>query len=560
MFAYSSHSTNSFNQLHHMKHYYSSLLLFFAGFMLASASGGVQKRSLGINAQTKIAKIDNVIKGLPAKAPTAPAATAADEEWTLVGTGKYTDDIMTNTGVNSATWDVEIYESVSTPGFYRVENPYGNGNCPYFDAPFECCDFLLHAEDPENVWMEYVELKNIDFGLTAPDVYCPAYTGDYVGYYVGAGFFDVETAIAMGMCTGKMLGGNITFEPESLILDFPLFEDEGFTVAANVEGLFCVSLPGASDFKFSIESTDICTTDNLSIAYNAGADIQEVKYDIFPGMLSFEGTDDDLFISVKNEGQVAKGGSVTVAPQFGINTVAFVAISSEDEIVGKQIFYCFGQQENAEEWTSIGKAEYSEDLLSSIYPDDLNNVIYEVDIEESVTTPGRYRLIDLYGPAYPYYQDLVNDDNILIHDHHHYVVVDATNPEMVYIEAAPMGTEFGYGQTMLFSEGWFFMQQGADLTDPEVLEGFGKLEDGKITFLGGAIFMYMPQFGMPRGNINHKFYIKLPASGSIASVKTDSDEQAPVYYNLSGIKVSSTTTPGIYFKVTGNKTEKLIVK
>lgn len=97
---------------------------------------------------------------------TAPASGSSDqEEWTLVGTGSYTDDILTNSGVESATWDVEIYESTSTPGVYRVANPFGNGNCPTFPDPFECCDFLLHAENPDAVWMEFVEMKNVDFGI-----------------------------------------------------------------------------------------------------------------------------------------------------------------------------------------------------------------------------------------------------------------------------------------------------------------------------------------------------------------------------------------------------------
>lgn len=101
-------------------------------------------------------------------------ADEAEQQWKLLGTGKYTDDIMTSAEMESRTWEVEIYESETTPGFYRVENPYGNGKCPYFEKTFECCDFLLHAENPDAVWMEYVELKSIDFGLT-DDEYCPAY-------------------------------------------------------------------------------------------------------------------------------------------------------------------------------------------------------------------------------------------------------------------------------------------------------------------------------------------------------------------------------------------------
>ena len=434
-------------------------------------------------------------------------ADEAEQQWKLLGTGKYTDDIMTSAEMESRTWEVEIYESETTPGFYRVENPYGNGKCPYFEKTFECCDFLLHAENPDAVWMEYVELKGIDFGLT-DDEYCPAYISDYAGYYVAAGWFEPDVAIGMGMASGKFLGGNITFKAESLFLDFPLFGEEGIQIPANLSGLFCVSLPGASDYSFSVERGDICTDNTLSFAYKAGADVGEVKYGLYPGMLSFESKDEELFEKVAAEGVAATDGAVTVAPEYGINTLAVVAMTKEGDVIAKEIIYCFGQQENADEWKNIGKAEYSEDILASIWPDEVTNVVYEVDIQESTNTPGRYRLIDPYGPAYPHYQNLVNDDNIPEgHNHHHYMVVDASDPEKVFIEASPLGADFGYGQVILFSEGWFSMQAGANLNDPEVLEGFGKIENGKITFLGGAINLYMPAFGMPKGNIKHKFYI-----------------------------------------------------
>ena len=306
----------------------------------------------------------------------------------------------------------------------------------------------------------------------------------------------------------------------SLFLDFPLFGEEGIQMPANLSGLFCVSLPGASDYSFSVERGDICTDNTLSFAYKAGADVGEVKYGLYPGMFSFESKD----------------------------------------VIAKEIIYCFGQQENADEWKNIGKAEYSEDILASIWPDEVTNVVYEVDIQESAKTPGRYRLIDPYGPAYPHYQNLVNDDNIPEgHNHHHYVVVDASDPEKVFIEASPLGADFGYGQVILFSEGWFSMQTGANLNDPEVLEGFGKIENGKITFLGGAINLYMPAFGMPKGNIKHKFYIQIPDTGSVDGVVADNEGET-VYYNVSGMPVANPDVSGVYVKVKGGKAEKVYVK
>lgn len=532
-----------------------TLFLLLAGGATALALPA-QKMSLDISKQKTVNLETNI--NTVKKAPATPAAVDA-AEWNLLGTGSYTDDILTNTGLDSETWEVQIYENATTPGYYLVENPYGNGKCPYFEAPFESCDFLLHAENPDAVWMEYVELKNIDFGLT-DGTYCPGYTGDMAGYYIGEGFFDAETAIAMGMCGGKMLGGSITFEPQSLLLDFPLFGEDGLTLAANCSGLFRVALPGAADYSLSVECKENCTENDLMFSYKAGADVAEVHYDMFKGMLSFEGTDTELLATVKENGKVATDGAVTVTPESGINTVVVVAMSDEGAIVGSEVFYCYGQHEEADEWTTIGNAEYSEDVLASISPSEVSNTVYFVEIQESKTTPGRYRLVDLYGPSYTYYSDLVEDDNIMDHTHHHYAVVDATNPEMVYIEASPLGADFGFGPVSLFSEGWLSMQLGADITDPAVLDGFGTLKDGKITFLGGALFLYMPDFGMPRGNINHKFYIKLPVTDTVDNVSVAGTE-APVYYSMAGVRLSGVpTVAGVYVKVAAGNAEKVYVK
>ena len=491
---------------------------------------------------------------------TAPASGSPDqEEWTLVGTGSYTDDILTNSGVESATWDVDIYESASTPGFYRVANPFGNGNCPTFPDPFECCDFLLHAENPDAVWMEFVEMKNVDFGIMDGE-YCPAFIGDMAGYYIDAGYFDAETAIAMGMAGGSMAGGCITFGKEELIMDFPYYPD-GLTFAANLSGLFRVALPGAKDLTFRLEYDDICTDGTLSFGYSAGADIEEIRYAVYPGLHSFMTSDDALFDNVCSDGTIASGGLVSIEPEYGVNTVAAVALA-EGRIVGKDLFYCYGQQENASEWTDIGQAEYSEDVLASIYPEDLSHVVYKVDVQQNNANPGRYRLVNTYGPSYPFYDMLADEDNILTgHSHNHYLVIDASDPDRVFIEAAPLGMHFGYGQSSIFSEGWLSMQLGADLDNPDVIEGFGTLADNKITFLGGAIFVYMPEFGMPRGNIYHKFYIMLPDNSSVSSVGADSSAPAE-YYTLDGVRLGSLSpcAPGAYIRRCGDRTEKILIR
>lgn len=98
---------------YHMKKLYSLFLLLFAGVVMASATGAVK---LSLNPDM----LNKAVIGadrFASKVQKAPAARAdgdaadepADEQWTLLGTGRFTDDIMSAlTPLESQTWDVEI--------------------------------------------------------------------------------------------------------------------------------------------------------------------------------------------------------------------------------------------------------------------------------------------------------------------------------------------------------------------------------------------------------------------------------------------------------------------
>ncbi len=70
---------------------------------------------------------------------------------------------------------------------------------------------------------------------------------------------------------------------------------------------------------------------------------------------------------------------------------------------------------------------------------------------------------------------------------------------------------------------------------------------------------------LPNGAVtgNYRYCIdkfKVTGSGSSAVVELEADENAPeVYYNLQGVKVAEPAN-GLYIRVKGNKTEKVVVK
>ena len=88
-------------------------------------------------------------------------AREKQDGWKQLGTGTFCDDMFSALDESFlATWDVEIEESETTPGYYRLVNPFGNGNCPYFGDKnnFKANDLYIHAEDPEHVWMEWQDM------------------------------------------------------------------------------------------------------------------------------------------------------------------------------------------------------------------------------------------------------------------------------------------------------------------------------------------------------------------------------------------------------------------
>lgn len=54
-----------------------------------------------------------------------------------------------------STWDVEIEESETNPGLYRLINPFGNS--PYFENSFTANDLYIDTTDP----VEYFNLQTL---------------------------------------------------------------------------------------------------------------------------------------------------------------------------------------------------------------------------------------------------------------------------------------------------------------------------------------------------------------------------------------------------------------
>ena len=153
------------------------------------------------------------------------------------------------------------------------------------------------------------------------------------------------------------------------------------------------------------------------------------------------------------------------------------------------------------QWKSLGMAAYTEDLITTFFK--VENVTYDVEVQENVETPGIYRLVNAYGAAYPY-----NAEGDYDASKDYYIVIDARNPEQVSIDLSYTGMNWGYGEFFVWSMAQYAMANGG--TEEDALPYWGKLENGVITFPGSALISGMGEDYMNYGNKNGKFAVVLP--------------------------------------------------
>lgn len=121
--------------------------------------------------------------------------------WQSLGTGYYTDDAVITLFFNVAppTYEVEILENTTTPGIYRLVDPYSDAVYPYTADQLKktlapAGMYLeVNAEDPEAVYIERQDL-GMDWG------YGPMSLETAGPYYVNRGnsFEDVKAAGRFG--------------------------------------------------------------------------------------------------------------------------------------------------------------------------------------------------------------------------------------------------------------------------------------------------------------------------------------------------------------------------
>lgn len=490
----------------------------------------------------------------------ATAMPAHADEWESLGKGRMTDFILTAFSLHPTTFDVEIEKSTTEEGVYRIANPYANFVNPdpseYRYNPAAATPMVIRMVDDKKFYFEmfntgYTYKGEEIWGISEAEYYTEDFHGAVLEVMPGVyGDFDGETF---------SYPATFTFNGEE---SYCLSMGWGFfDYPCNIDGEFLIILPGAKDYTCTVSVAAPCTADNhFSFDLDYTADPAEVRYAVVPGVYR---VNDPAFDTAMETAQPTTLHHLDLDlsdKEDGMYTIFLATLDPEGKVRLRDAAYFDVCHDDAQAWKPIGKCSYTDDILASAYSDMLNATTYDVEVEESVTTPGLYRIVDPYGPAYPN----AGLNRMECKDHIHHIVIDATDPERVFILPTPLGFEIDYGSIHLSSVAWENLAAGMSRKEIDNLNVWGKLDktDGAITFPVKALKTteFADKGKWYGSNNSGSFRLGLPGSTAITGISTDSTDDPAVYYDLYGRRVSEPAPGRILVRRQGTRTEKVIIR
>lgn len=529
-----------------MKKFYTLILA--AAALSASANVGFSHsvQPFAIKGEKVVAKEGLTISAAPTDTPRKAEST---DEWTSLGMGTYTEDLLSIFGsvFSGQSWAVEIQESTTTPGYYRLVNPYGNGNCPFSDYFVSCAgnDLYIHTEN-DVVYMEWQDL-----GVVLDTDDGTIYAADMVGFYLNGGN-SLAVILNAGFTGGTFSEGNITFEASNMVATAANLDGAYY---ANTSGAFLVALPGAKDYSISVTG-EPCVKDNyFSFEIAKGADVAAVKVGLTSG--DYHGSSSFISYCATN-GTDFTSSTVTVdgsSLPAGRYTVGAAALDAEGNEVGGATAYFYVILDETENWKSLGTTKFPEVFVSAIYSS-ISAEDIDVEIQENIATPGLYRLVNPYANW-----SLIS--SVYYHsDHNHYITINATNASQVYIQDSPIGISMGDGYAAIKGYAELYLDYGYAADDASVTPYFGTLADNVLSFPEDCVLFCETGYsgGAWKYYGNVAFTIAIPEQDGIDAVALD-DADAPVeYFNLQGIRISEPVAGSVVIRRQGSKVEKVLVK
>lgn len=256
-----------------------------------------------------------------------------------------------------------------------------------------------------------------------------------------------------------------------------------------------LQLPGYADYTVAITSNghwiDDEGVESQVLNIYKSKDLSSVKYEIIPGKLTADEFEE--FIAELAANDEAPEITETANVSFVLDEGTYTAIAvgfADGEVKASTSFefkYKSVMSDPNADWNSLGECMYSEVLVSSWFTN-IQPLTYAVEIQEHKSQTGLYRLVNPYGPAWPYW----DDDIALPGDH--YITIDAQDPTAVYLYESEIGLDLGYGSFGVWSYAGNFLEQGYSLAQIKGAGYCGTMADGVIKIAVPNVLLSMANY------------------------------------------------------------------
>ena len=423
--------------------------------------------------------------------------------YVLLGTGTFADN---NLGLSGYA-EVEIYQNQNNPNEIRVMHPYDD----YVEYFTEKGEKTFPDLVPEYLQL-YIMNKGDMFpsGATATEDGLVYFDQAYIGFILFSDSENCTQILHPSMLSGLPVEYNRVLDwqddgtPGQIQLA-PYYMDHiegnsvyGQSLAAQNGGII-ITFPGFDPKDYTVEVSYLgafSSADGDSYAMGnviLGEDIEEAKVAVV------EGNDANAALAQVISGAVetvtvTESGEVRIPCKYS-GACTMVAIGYAEGEMQAYSAAAFDFTLGPSDWTTIGTGLYTDhifclNLVNSSTGEPAPPVQYPVQVQESNTTPGVYRILKPYAPdVYGYAGDFGYDTS-----KNYNIIINASDPDYVYISGQAIGISDQGDAMMICTVGGLnydllYPQYGEATFNLLKQKGIikGTLKDGVISFPAGEL-------------------------------------------------------------------------
>lgn len=478
--------------------------------------------------------------------PTPPTAVTppTQGEWVKTSTGIWYEGpigALYNTGLSE--YEVDVYTNTEAPGWYRL-NPY-DLNSPLgaevIKYGFENKEYLyINASDPNKVYMT----EWVTFGNT------------YLAMKSDCEEVNLGTTVSK---YGTLNHGTVLFEPGTLLYTMPFYGQFDYEPYKKGAVKFALDKNNFKDYSCTVEIPFCSTTADATVKF-VTKDIVKVKIAAAGKPATMNETYEDLLPKIGMDLSEAINNPYKLQMPEGFYTLLWVGLDADNKVVNKGYKYFSIINDNPDDWKSVGKGDLTDGVVAPFLgytPEEL-----EVDVEESVSQPGYYRVVNPYKNCVAFGRYVYNHS--VSGNHNHYLYINAVDPNRVMLKPSVPGYKTGSnGNAAFYSAGFEYFVNG-QVAQGDAAGAFGTMKDGVITIskdangesnIFGLLDAKAPYFKRQNYVTDFKLAIR---SNSTGVADLNAAEGEVEYYTIQGVKVQNPAKGQLVIVRKGGKTEKVV--